>query len=56
MRLWNEIRREGLKAKDDLGERPGMWEVGLGEKDGQGVIEVLEDDKRLDTYHVSLPL
>jgi hypothetical protein len=54
MRLWNEIRREGMKVKDDLGERPGMWEVGLGEGKGQENVEELEDEKRLDTYHVSL--
>ena len=54
MRLWNEIRREGMKVKDDLGERPGMWEVGLGEGARQDEVEELEDEKRLDTYHVSL--
>jgi hypothetical protein len=56
MRLWNEIRREGMKVKDDLGERPGMWEVGLGETKVQENIEEVEDEKRLDTYHVSLNL
>ena len=45
-----------MKVKDDLGERPGMWEVGLGEGKGQENLEELEDDKRLDTYHVSLIL
>lgn len=54
MRLWNEIRREGMKVKDDLGERPGMWEVGLGEGTRQENVEELEDEKRLDAYHVSL--
>lgn len=54
MRLWNEIRREGMKVKDDLGERPGMWEVGLGEGKDEEDVGELVDEKRLDTYHVSL--
>ena len=43
-----------MKVKDDLGERPGMWEVGLGEGARQDNVDELEDEKRLDTYHVSL--
>lgn len=43
-----------MKVTDDLGERPGMWEVGLG--DDKRESENQEEEKMLDTLYVSWTL
>jgi hypothetical protein len=54
MRLWNEMRREGLKVQEDIGERPELWEVALGEGKPEVVTEDLDEGKVFVAYHVSL--
>ena len=54
MRLWNEMRREGLKLKEDVGERPEIWEIGLGEgKPDMADTEWNEEEEVFEVYHVS---
>lgn len=54
MRLWNEMRREGLKLKEDVGERPEIWEVALGEaKPDMADTDWNEEEKIFEVYHVS---
>jgi hypothetical protein len=54
MRLWNEMRREGLKVQEDIGERPELWEVALGEGKPDTVNEEMDEGKVFEAYHVSL--
>jgi hypothetical protein len=53
--MWNELRREGMKAEKDVGDRPGMWEVDFG---GAGLskgedLDMTGQEKPLEMYEVS---